>query len=40
MDWGVADALFIDGEEVRTGPPPSYEKIHKLIQKRVKKLRR
>ncbi len=38
LEWGIADALFIDGKEVRTGPPPSYEKIKKLIAKKVKKL--
>ncbi len=38
LEWGIADALFIDGKQVRTGPPPSYEKIKKLITKRVKKL--
>jgi len=34
---GIADGLFIDGKEVRTGPPPSYERIHALIGKQVKK---
>ena len=38
MEWGIADGLFVDGKEVRTGPPPSYDKIYGLIQKRVKKL--
>lgn len=38
LEWGIADALFIDGKEVRTGPPPSYKKIHKLIAKRVRRL--
>lgn len=38
LEWGIADALFIDGKSVRTGPPPSYEKIEKLIAKRVKRL--
>ena len=38
LGWGIADALFIDDKQVRTGPPPSYEKIKKLIAKRVKKL--
>lgn len=37
-EWGMADALFIDGKEVRTGPPPSYDKIKKLIAKKVRKL--
>jgi hypothetical protein len=29
-------ALFVDGKEVRTGPPPSYEKIRAILAKRVK----
>jgi thiol-disulfide isomerase/thioredoxin len=37
-EWGIADALFIDDKQVRTGPPPSYKKIKKLIAGRVKKL--
>lgn len=39
LDWGIADALFIDGKQMRTGPPPSYDKIKKKIAKRVKKLK-
>ncbi len=39
LEWGIADALFIDGKEIRTGPPPSYEDIKKKIAKRVKKLK-
>jgi len=38
LEWGITDALLIDGKQVRTGPPPSYEKIRKLIARRVKKL--
>lgn len=38
LEWGIADALFIDNKQVRTGPPPSYENIKKEITKRVKKL--
>lgn len=37
-EWGIGDALFIDGRPVRTGPPPSYDKIRRLIAGRVKKL--
>ncbi|MFC1962726.1 GNAT family N-acetyltransferase [Chloroflexota bacterium] len=37
-EWGIADALFIDDKQVRTGPPPSYENIRKLIAKRVNKI--
>ena len=38
LEWGITDGLFIDDREVRTGPPPSYEKIRKLIAKRVSRL--
>jgi GNAT superfamily N-acetyltransferase len=38
-EWGITDGLFIDGKQVRTGPPPPYEKIRGLIEKRVKKLK-
>lgn len=38
-EWGLSDALYIDGKEVSTGPPPSYEKIKGIIKKRVGKLR-
>lgn len=37
-EWGILDGLFIDGKEISTGPPPGFDKIKKLIQKRVKKL--
>jgi len=38
LEWGVSDALYIDHKQVRTGPPPSYDKIKKKIARRVKKL--
>ncbi len=38
LQWGHWDAIFLDGKEVRTGPPPTQEKIHALIGKRLKKL--
>ncbi|MCD4729844.1 MAG: GNAT family N-acetyltransferase [Bacteroidales bacterium] len=38
-EWGVSDALYIDGKKVRTGPPPSYKKLKKRIRKRVYKLK-
>jgi len=38
LEWGIADAVYIDDKSVRTGPPPSYEKIKKLMAKRVKRL--
>jgi len=40
LEWGIADALFIDGKQIRTGPPPSYDKIVRQIEKRVKKLKK
>jgi len=38
MEWGISDALFIDGKEVSTGPPPTYEKIRKLIARKARAL--
>lgn len=38
LNWGISDALFVDKKAVWTGPPPSYEKIKRIIEKRVKKL--
>jgi len=37
-EWGITDALFIDGKEIRVGPAPTYEKIRKKIRKRVHKI--
>lgn len=37
-EWGISDALFIDGKQLKTGPPPSYDVIKSKISKRVKKL--
>ena len=38
-EWGISDGLFVDGKQVRTGPPPSYQSIRDLIEKQVRKLR-
>lgn len=38
LEWGISDTLFIDGKKLRTGPPPSYEKIKKKIALRVKRI--
>jgi GNAT superfamily N-acetyltransferase len=38
--WGRCDALFIDGKAVRTGPPPTYERLRVALQQRVRRLRR
>jgi hypothetical protein len=37
QEWGIADGVYIDGKPVRTGPPPSYEKLRKKIGKKIKK---
>ena len=39
-EWGLSDALFIDGKEVRTGPPPSFEKIKNKIARKVGRINR
>jgi GNAT superfamily N-acetyltransferase len=36
---GYADAIFINKKQVRTGPPPSYDKIRSLITREVKRLK-
>jgi hypothetical protein len=38
-EWGIVDALYIDDKLVRTGLAPSFEKIRKMIEKRVKNLK-
>jgi GNAT superfamily N-acetyltransferase len=38
-EWGRCDGLFVDSREIRTGPPPSYDKIKKKITKQVKKAK-
>jgi GNAT superfamily N-acetyltransferase len=37
-EWGICDGLFVDGKEVPTGPPPSYDKVRGIIAKRVRRL--
>jgi GNAT superfamily N-acetyltransferase len=34
-EWGLADALFVDGKQVMTGPPISPERLRKIVRKRV-----
>jgi GNAT superfamily N-acetyltransferase len=38
-EWGIADALFIDARQIRTGPPPSYQVIRAGILKGLKRIR-
>lgn len=37
-EWGHTDALFVDHELVRSGPPPSVESIRKVVAKHVARL--
>ena len=38
-EWGITDGIYIEGKEIRTGPPPTYEKVHRKIEKRARKIR-
>jgi len=37
-EWGLADALFVDGKRVMTGPPISPERFRRIVGKRVARL--
>lgn len=37
-EWGISDAVLVDGRNLQKGPPPSYEAIRKAIAKRVARL--
>jgi N-acetylglutamate synthase-like GNAT family acetyltransferase len=39
QEWGITDALFINDKEVTTGPPLSYKKIRRMIERKVKRYR-
>jgi GNAT superfamily N-acetyltransferase len=34
--WGVSDAVLVDGKNLQKGPPPSYQKIHKAIASKIR----
>lgn len=38
LEWGISDGVFIDGKKIKHGPPPTYEKLHKLISRKAKRL--
>jgi GNAT superfamily N-acetyltransferase len=40
LAWGECDALFVDRERVRTGPPPSEARLAAIIGRRVRGLPR
>jgi len=39
LEWGISDALYIDNHRINTGPPPSYDKIKRIIGKRLGRLK-
>jgi GNAT superfamily N-acetyltransferase len=34
-EWGLSDAVLVEGRSLQKGPPPSYEKIRKAIARRL-----
>jgi GNAT superfamily N-acetyltransferase len=38
QEWGISDALYIDGKEMRVGPPPSFARIKRRIARKAKKI--
>jgi N-acetylglutamate synthase-like GNAT family acetyltransferase len=40
IEWGIADAIFINDKQVVGGPPPKYEALKKMIEKRMKRVKR
>jgi len=39
-EWGICDAVFVNGKKLQYGPPPSYDKLKRIIEARIKKLSR
>jgi GNAT superfamily N-acetyltransferase len=36
--WVISDALYVQGKQIWTGPPPSYAKIRRIIEKQIARL--
>ena len=37
-EWGLSDALFVDGKQVMTGPPISPDRLRKIVRKRLARV--
>ena len=37
-EWGLSDGLFVDSKNIYQGPPLTYDKIRKKIERRLRKL--
>ncbi|MDF1594705.1 MAG: GNAT family N-acetyltransferase [Acidimicrobiia bacterium] len=40
IECGQSDCVLVDGKTVQKGPPPSYDRVYKMMAKRARKLRR
>ena len=38
LEWGMNDALYIDGKKIRTGPPPSFKKLKQIMARKASRL--
>jgi thiol-disulfide isomerase/thioredoxin len=38
LEWGITDGVYINGKALRTGPPPKYQKIKRIISRKLKRL--
>lgn len=38
LEWGIADGIFVDGKAMAWGPPLAYEKILRILTKKLKRL--
>ncbi len=36
-EWGMTDAMLVDGRDLQKGPPPSYDKVREAIAKRLRR---
>lgn len=39
LEWGISDAFYVDNRKYGMGPPLPYEKIRRIIEKRVRRLK-
>lgn len=35
-EWGIVDAIYVGKKEIRTGPPPTYERLKRLVGRKVR----
>ena len=39
LEWGISDGIYVEGVKISNGPPLVYEKIVKILAKKVNKLK-